>query len=84
MPRTTITVHGDGLDAVFVAEDGSKLEGVFDAVIRMHANEPTIIELEMFMPRSIIKGAVTEVNFPCPVCEDTVHHECKPNTLSGT
>ena len=83
MGRKKLTVHGDGVGAVFVDEDGNTIDNIFSATIRMTANEPTTMDLEVIMPRTQVTGSVDEVTFCCPVCEEFFSHNCTPRTLSG-
>ena len=84
MKRYTLhTSDPMGSDFALVDEDGNKIEGVYEFVLRGEVNEPMRAEIYL-IPQGVNAAIfVGEVNFTCPSCGDIVYHKCEPQTLSG-
>lgn len=84
MKRLNIYSDGYGTGTVVIDEDGNKIEGVVEAIIRIEPQDVVRVELTIMAPKLNIASAVPEtVWLICPVCEEQHSHECQPNTLGG-
>lgn len=75
----TITVHSDGFggkNTVLVTEDGELVDNVIEADIHLEAGRVTEMTLVMQPVSTVIKGAVSEVSFLCPLCQESHEHQC--------
>lgn len=70
-------------DFVLVDEDGNKIEGIYEFVVRGSVNEVLTAEIYLVPQGLNVKLRVGSVNFTCPACSELVYHECEPQTLSG-
>lgn len=78
-----ITIHSDGYGGVIVDEDGTKIEGVYAATVRVQAGDITRIDLEVISTGVKVEGTVDEVELVCPICQHSDHHKCDGGTLGG-
>jgi hypothetical protein len=82
--QVRIQSDGNGMDTVITDADGKVIDGVTEASIYLAANELNEVSLTLLAPRIDAHGTVTSVTLLCPICTETVEHECPPATMGGS
>lgn len=82
MAYDQIRVQSDGnpRDTVITTANGEELKGVSSVTVHMDGTGMPYADLTIWMPTVDVHVYPADIDFECPVCQDTLTHTCPGDT----